>query len=101
MNQNEKTREMLNGIFVFPNTWEELNPEEARERRKIVFLTEAGKCGVYYSKVEAKDLNNAEEQKVRLLGKKVGFSSNANIYGFIEELENVGNARIVGGGEND
>ena len=29
MNQNEKTREMLNGKFVFPNIWEELNPEEA------------------------------------------------------------------------
>lgn len=50
MNQNEKTREMLNGKFVFPNICEELNPEEARERTKIVFLTEDGKCGVYYSK---------------------------------------------------
>lgn len=97
MNQNEKTREMLNGKFVFPNTWEELNPEEARERTKVVFLVEDGKCGVYYSVTEACELSEVEEKEVRKIGENMGFSDRANIFGFAENVENVENARIIKG----
>lgn len=101
MENKEKTRIMKNGTFIFPQDWKELNPKEAEEKTKIVFLVEGKKCGVYYSNCEARYLSDEEEKSLRLSGKKPGFSSNAHIYGYIEEVKNVGNARLVGGGRND
>ena len=49
MKQNEKARKMMNGRFIFPSTWVELNPEKAEASTKVVFLVEDGKCGVYSS----------------------------------------------------
>ena len=56
---------------------------------------EKEKCGVYYSVAEASKLSEAEEKEVRKLGENMGFSKEANIFGFIEDTENVGNARIT------
>ncbi len=95
MNNKEKERKMKEGIFIFPEKWVELNPEKARECTYVTFLVEKEKCGVYYSVAEASKLSEAEEKEVRKLGENMGFSKEANIFGFIEDTENVGNARIT------
>lgn len=82
------------GTFIFPAEWVELNPERAKECEYVAFLVEDGKCAVYYSNREAYGLDEEEEHDLRELGKKVGFSKEANIFGFVEKFENVGNARI-------
>ena len=44
MKQNEKARKMMNGRFIFPSTWVELNPEKAEASTKVVFLLQKRSC---------------------------------------------------------
>ena len=101
MNNHEKERKIKSGTFIFPENWIELNPEKADECSHVVFLVDKEKCGVYYSKVEAYALSEDEEKKVMTVGVEKGFLADANIFGYVEELGNVGNARIIGGCKDD
>ena len=40
-------------------------------------------------------LSEAEEKEVRKSGRNMGFSNRANIFGFAENVKNVGNARFI------
>lgn len=92
--RNETKRNIKSGVFIFPKNWIELNSEKAARLENVAFLVEQGKCAVYYSSKEAYALDEVEEKEIRTLGKKFGFSENANIFGFVKNGKNVGNARI-------
>lgn len=51
--------------------------------------------------MEAYALSEDEEKKVMTVGVEKGFLADANIFGYVEELGNVGNARIIGGCKDD
>lgn len=94
-------REIKNGTFYFPETWIELNPQNASSATHVVVCTDTMLVGVLYTNHACTDLTNTEEKEIIQLAIDNGFSANStNLFGLIEEeylndfRHNVGNSII-------
>ena len=96
-----KSRNMKNGIFVYPDAWRELNGSQASTCTDVILCANTDTVAVYYATIACQYLTDQQTRQIVDIAHAQGLSS-CNLYGIIDDdlikqlgIANVGNARLI------
>lgn len=83
--QKYKERCIKDGKLSMPESWLEINPEDALGATHVAICVDGERIGVYYVDCETSQLTKEWVVEIEGRAKNLGFRNAINIYGLIEE----------------